>query len=145
MARGGELLMGRDHSEECERCGALYGGFNGPDECPCPDQPADRGSERVTLWRASGNLWCELGPDAQGQDDWERRDFIPADSLDQRLAEIARELEARAENEEREARASAAVDGPEQHEANCLSKARAFREAVQIIRQELDPEGREAQ
>jgi hypothetical protein len=27
--------MGRDHSIECEYCGASYGGFNGPDECPC--------------------------------------------------------------------------------------------------------------
>lgn len=27
--------MGRDHSIECEKCGASYGGFNGPDECDC--------------------------------------------------------------------------------------------------------------
>jgi uncharacterized Zn finger protein (UPF0148 family) len=26
--------MGRDHSVECPKCGASYGGFNGPDECP---------------------------------------------------------------------------------------------------------------
>lgn len=27
--------MGRDHSIQCERCGAWYSGFNGPDECEC--------------------------------------------------------------------------------------------------------------
>ena len=27
--------MGRDHSIQCDRCGAWYGGFDGPDECPC--------------------------------------------------------------------------------------------------------------
>lgn len=28
-------MGGRDHSIECEHCGARYGGFNGPEECPC--------------------------------------------------------------------------------------------------------------
>jgi hypothetical protein len=27
--------MGRDHSVACDLCGASYGGFDGPDKCPC--------------------------------------------------------------------------------------------------------------
>jgi hypothetical protein len=29
--------MGRDHSIRCAFCGASYGGFDGPDRCPCRD------------------------------------------------------------------------------------------------------------
>lgn len=27
--------MSRDHSIECTKCGAYYGGFDGPEECGC--------------------------------------------------------------------------------------------------------------
>jgi hypothetical protein len=33
--------MGRDHAIQCEECGDWYGGFNGPDECPCRWQLSD--------------------------------------------------------------------------------------------------------
>jgi hypothetical protein len=40
-------MSGRDHSIECTRCGAYYGGFDGPKECPC------------TGWRHLNKFECE--------------------------------------------------------------------------------------
>jgi len=48
--------MGRDHSVECERCGAFYGGMNGPDQCPCGDL-----YELCPICQDNGDdcVWCE--------------------------------------------------------------------------------------
>jgi len=56
------------------------------------DQPAGHGSDRVTLWRwlftpdgRRSEVWFESDP-PEGDKRTEVRTFLPADSLDQRLA-----------------------------------------------------------
>ena len=46
--------MGRDHSIQCDRCGAWYGGFDGPDECPCMATLVNDGN-RVAVLREVGH------------------------------------------------------------------------------------------
>ena len=60
-------MGGRDHAVECERCGALYGGFNGPEECPCRDSlPQELVDAYQDLERAARKVAAFL--DGEGPD-----------------------------------------------------------------------------
>lgn len=54
----GGVMGGRDHSIECERCGASYGGLNGPDMCQvCSFQSVWREAASATIGALERACW----------------------------------------------------------------------------------------